>query len=486
MSSGANMISCLTWVKRGVAKRHPDRVRLAENDIALLMKGDAGDDDGSDDSWEDEPDDVDESDIDKKYNLAGYDSASNKNSSLSMAAVACFSSDSQDPYFTKGKNEGSDVDSEYEEMEIMPDDNLLVLGKVCDDYFKVEVRVYNEADDNLYCHRDSSLPAFPLAMEWLDFDPGEEQAGNFVAVGSVESNIDIWDLDVVDSLEPAFVLSGVKRKGKKKQHAAGHTDAVLDLSWNRLQRHVLASASADFTVGLWDLRTGAMASQIEAHAEKVQCVQWHPVEGHTLLSGGFDRELYVNDCRAADARRSWTLPGEVERAFWNHLNPYYILASTDTGHVVYVDTRCDRAVFTLAAHTAAVSGLALSSGLGGCFLTASADRTAKLWDIRDHREPHLVLEKDLKMGALQCAACCPDATLIFAVAGEREFRIVNLHRSSVVSEYFGTTVGGQSKNGGDADVTTAGVDAEQLTAVRKEVTKKSKKKIQTGGKKSGE
>ena len=42
-------------------------------------------------------------------------------------------------------------------------------------------------------------------------------SGNFVAMGTMEPDIGIWDLDVVDSLEPAVVLRGEKPQLKKKK-----------------------------------------------------------------------------------------------------------------------------------------------------------------------------------------------------------------------------------------------------------------------------
>ena len=33
--------------------------------------------------------------------------------------------------------------------------------------------VFNERDNHSFCHHEILITAYPLALEWLDFDPGE-------------------------------------------------------------------------------------------------------------------------------------------------------------------------------------------------------------------------------------------------------------------------------------------------------------------------
>jgi periodic tryptophan protein 1 len=456
-----NAVTCLTWVHRGVAKSRPDTVQLTDEELQKMIESSAGTKPSEDDN-EEESDTENDSrkdtesgkpepgmdSVESRYHLDEYDDDDDEDDddgALSMAALSFYPNNRQDPYLVK-----DEADSDEDDMLISPNDNLIVIGKVHGDYFSLEVWVNNAADGSLYCHHDAILSTCPLVVEWVGYDPGEQNAevANLVAVGSMMPDIELWDLDVVNTLEPAFVLKGERppkkkkaaaRAAKKVKHSPGHTDAVLGLSWNRNRRQILASASADESVGIWDLSQGSVVSFFRQHGDKVQTVQWHPVEDQLLLSGSYDGCVRLFDCRSplADASRKWSLGGEVEKVLWNHHNPFFLFAGTDSGLLACLDVRASTPVYTHSAHTAALTTLALSQTVASCLVTASDDRLLKVWDIGSlSAVPLLVSERQCKIGAIHSGAACPDEPLLFCVGGDREMKVINLKRDPKVAEHF--------------------------------------------------
>lgn len=469
-------ITCLAWIKKGSAKRNPDRVKLDADELKNIIlqqedklkniqlssdedeisEGDnlkrkiAENSDQKKNEVSNNESNIDE--IVQKYNLENYDDESYSNTingddddlnesdeddeasshPLSIAGVSQFTTNKDDPYIQ------DEHDSDAEDDVILSEDNIIAVGKVDGSFCNLEFYCYNEENDNMYCHHDILLPSFPLALTWLNYDPSENVPGNLVALGTMEPDIEIWDVDIMDSVAPVYILEGSqKKKGKKKKKisSSGHTDAVLDLDWNHLKGNLLASASVDHTIGLWDLTSCSMASSIKHHEDKVQTLSWHPFEAQYLASGGYDCMAKMVDCRSHnDSHKSWKLSGEVERIIWNKYDPFFILASTDVGIVHYIDIRSDNVVYEWSAHQKSVSGLCLSSSVPGCLLT-TGDKCVKVWDIRSDK-PTLVLEKKISIGNLGCASASPDSNFIFAVGGEKEVKVLKINRHKCVKEHF--------------------------------------------------
>ena len=370
-------------------------------------------------------------------------------------ALAYHESNADDPYITMEDNE--EDDEAREELQILATDNMVVSGKVEDEVAYLEVYVYEDEADNLYVHHDIMLPAIPLCVEWLDIPVGKTVTGqsvdqsskaNFVAVGTFDPDIEIWDLDTVDCMYPNAILGkgnedgkaedgkaeaddGKKKKKRKRSKKANddyHVDAVLSIAANRNHRTLLASSSADKTIKLWDLSTLKCAKSYSYHTDKVCSITWHPKETTVLLSGSYDRTVVAADMRAPDAKAPcWGVESDVETVRWDPHDSKYFFVTTESGVVHYHDTRVvpsapekSTPVWKLQAHDQAVCSFDVNPIIPGFLVTGSTDKEVKLWNVQPS-EPSMVVSRDLGVGKVFSTTFAPDAAVGFrlAVAGSK-------------------------------------------------------------------
>ena len=86
-------------------------------------------------------------------------------------------------------------------------------------------------------------------------------------------------------------------------------------------------------------------------------------------------------------------------------------------------------MWSLAAHSKEVTGLAASGQCEGFLSTTSTDGSLKVWDFKDKELPTLVHERDFKMGVVHCLELCPDYPFIVASGGDNKshnFTVLNL------------------------------------------------------------
>jgi len=76
----------------------------------------------------------------------------------------------------------------------------------------------------------------------------------------------------------------------------GHTDAINALAFNPRSEFLIATASADKTIGIWDIRNlKQKIHTLEGHNDAVTSLSWHPTESSILGSGSYDRRVIFWD-----------------------------------------------------------------------------------------------------------------------------------------------------------------------------------------------
>eukprot|EP00607_Mallomonas_marina_P007751 CAMPEP_0182417104 /NCGR_PEP_ID=MMETSP1167-20130531/1486_1 /TAXON_ID=2988 /ORGANISM="Mallomonas Sp, Strain CCMP3275" /LENGTH=588 /DNA_ID=CAMNT_0024590411 /DNA_START=169 /DNA_END=1935 /DNA_ORIENTATION=- len=461
------MISAIAWIPRGASKARPARYEvgpeeysrikeLAQGEMAMMSSQPSAEDEENitnDEVADEEGMNVPELPLDLK--MDGYDE---EYETLPLGNAPTAEEDGEGEMFELLKYgeralalDAESDDSDVEDDEIKPSDTMLVIASTEDEYSHLEVHLYSE-DGSFYTHHDITLKDFPLSLAWLDCPPfleedGQKGVGSYIAVGSFEPAIEIWNLDVLDPLEPSAVLGGrdrekerererergrgvKKSKGKKSKkerererlHPDSHQEAVMALHWNTTFRHTLASSSADTTVKVWDVTTQQCQLTYTEHTDKVQCIQFHPTEPWVLASAAFDRTLRLRDCRISPSLSLSSsspspslslsqLPADPECLKWDPFHPFHIYCSLESGQVVCYDVRnLSLSLSLFQAHEASVTSLSFSPEIPGYLVTASVDKTVKVWDVlsrvnndereREKERPEMIMYKTMNVGKL--------------------------------------------------------------------------------------
>mmetsp|Transcript_65613 Transcript_65613/g.203108 ORF Transcript_65613/g.203108 Transcript_65613/m.203108 type:complete len:457 (+) Transcript_65613:127-1497(+) len=334
-----------------------------------------------------------------------------------------------DPYMQGGADSDSESDSF---LEIGTEDKVFVAVSCEEDACNLELYIFDEEEASMFVHHDVMLGAYPLCVEWLNNAAGVGE-GSFAAIGLIDHTIQIWDLDVLDVMEPLQML-GPKRKAKaKKKRGApnpggggqkAHDGPVLCLHGSNFNRNVLVSGSADETVKVWDVSSNTCVHTYGHHSSKVQCARWHPTEQAVMLSAAFDRRLALLDVRQPGQAAMAPLPAEAESAIWRRHRPFECLASADNGGLTCYDVRKvankapekEMVLWSIQAHEVACTSVQ-DCPTPDCLVTAGLDGSAKVWN-SPGTTPKLVVEKNLKAGPLFACHSSAEAPALFCFGGK--------------------------------------------------------------------
>ncbi|KAI1179964.1 hypothetical protein F4777DRAFT_530562 [Nemania sp. FL0916] len=197
----------------------------------------------------------------------------------------------------------------------------------------------------------------------------------------------------------AFAVIPVEERGKIPDVIPlfrGHTAAVLDTDWHPFNDRVVASASDDAKVMLWKVPLGfslfteaeeptdvAPAAKLSGHSRKVGQVLFNPAAENILASASGDLTIRLWDIGTGSTVHTLKHPDIVQSLSWNADGTLLATTSRDKKLRVW-DVRQERAAHESPGHEGAKNSRAVWLGEHNRFATTGfsrmSDRQLALWE----------------------------------------------------------------------------------------------------------
>jgi len=390
------MITSLAWIPCGVTPKVLEHAQNDESELNIYLELIGGEKKSEPEPAH--PISEEDAAIIAKYDLDNYDNEGVVDEPNPEIVE-------NDEYLTNQPQPEEDEDDT-----IKNSDYLLIVGKSVDPDASLEVHVFDYLEKSFYPHHEIMLPSFPLSICWIDGEPQTGNPGSYAAVSSMQNHIEIWNLNVLESIIPSAWL-------------IHHTDSIPALSWNPLQRFALLSASIDGTAAIWNLKTLKTAAVFnignprgpgEKYAQ-AKTAEWNPKE-KSIFAVGSDEGLYCYDARAGMV---WSTDvGQPMDTFAWLNDGVHFLTSLETGEVLYYDSRnTSERLFSFQAHSEHVTGIAACKVQSPQIIaTIGEDEYCRIWSL-ESGVPEKLLEDNMGMGPLFTCQFCPDRPMLLAVGG---------------------------------------------------------------------
>ncbi|KAK2740924.1 Coronin-like protein crn1 [Myotisia sp. PD_48] len=204
----------------------------------------------------------------------------------------------------------------------------------------------------------------------------------------------------------AFAVIPINETGKLPERFPlfrGHTAVVLDTDWNPFNDSLIASSSDDGKIFLWRVPEGftlrsdaeevsdiSPVGKLPGHTRKVGHVLFNPAAENVLASASGDYSVKLWDIEAGQSNLSLKVGDMIQSMSWSANGSLLVTTSRDKKLRIW-DVRQEKPVHEGVGHSGGKNSRAVWMGeherVATTGFSKMSDRQLALWDIRAAREP---------------------------------------------------------------------------------------------------
>jgi THO complex subunit 3 len=159
----------------------------------------------------------------------------------------------------------------------------------------------------------------------------------------------------------------------------GHTDSVDQLCWHPSNPDLLATASGDKSIRIWDTKSYKPITSIPTKGENIN-ICWSP-DGKTIAVGNKDDLVTFVDSRTYKVKAEKQFKYEVNELTWNKESDLFFFTNGE-GHLEVINWPELEVQHIIQAHPANCICIEFSR-CGKYFATGSADALVSIWDAQE-------------------------------------------------------------------------------------------------------
>jgi len=222
-----------------------------------------------------------------------------------------------------------------------------------------------------------------------------------IASASTDATVRLWDAE----------------SGEERAVLSGHNGDIEALSFDP-SGELLASGAADFQIILWNVAQEQEAMRLTSHSAPVRSLAFSP-DGQTLYSGASDNLIIAWDVATSQERARYTAHSAAVTVLAMRADGQQLLAGARDGRLLLLNTADGQVIQELAGHASAITDADFSVD-GALVVSASSDGTMIIWDASSGTEVRRLLGNTAEVRGV---AFTPDGRTIISATFDGLLRL---------------------------------------------------------------